>query len=91
MSEAFSYLAPPAAHASRALPPGPLVSVRTGADLRRPETQLKLLRGRARAAVLEAEEAVERGTGGGRGPGRGGGAAAEAREAMVGGAVELGR
>eukprot|EP00752_Nemacystus_decipiens_P008875 g7920.t1 len=71
---------------SSSSPPAPLVSVRIGADLRRPETQLRLLRGRARAAVLEAEEAVRRGRGGG-----GGGGAAGEREAMVGAAVELGR
>lgn len=54
------------------------MSVRIGADLRRPETQLRLFRGRARAAVLVAEEAVQQGGGG-------------AGEAMVGAAVELGR
>lgn len=98
LSDAFSYLQTPpqdsatdtaytttTARGLSSPAPPLLVSVRIGADLRRPETQLRLLRGRARAAVLEAEEAVQ------RGGGRGGGGAAEAREAMVGAAVELGR
>ncbi|CAM9612546.1 unnamed protein product [Ectocarpus sp. 12 AP-2014] len=81
LSEAFSYLSPSS-------PQQGAVSVRIGAQLRRPETQLRLFRGRARAAVLAAEEAVQRG--GQETTGAGGGAAA-GREAMVGAAVELGR
>eukprot|EP00903_Cladosiphon_okamuranus_P010404 g9842.t1 len=96
LSDSFLYLQAPTPRADAATgtgytttrassPAAPLVSVRIGIDLRRPETQLELLRGRARAAVLEAEEAVR------REGGRGAGGAAEVREAMVASAVELGR
>ncbi|CAN0201692.1 unnamed protein product, partial [Ectocarpus sp. 13 AM-2016] len=81
LSEAFSYLSPSS-------PQQGAVSVRIGAQLRRPETQLRLFRGRARAAVLAAEEAVQRGRQETTGAG---GVAAAGREAMVGAAVELGR
>lgn len=63
--------------------------MRVGADLRLSETQLWLFRSRARAAVLQAEEAVasEGGTGTAQ-AGRGGTAD---REAFVRAAVDLGR
>ncbi|CBJ32604.1 acyl-CoA oxidase [Ectocarpus siliculosus] len=89
LSEAFSYLSPSSTQQGAATTTtSPAVSVRIGAQLRRPETQLRLFRGRARAAVLAAEEAVQRG---GKGTAGAGGGAAAGREAMVGAAVELGR
>ncbi|CAN0381866.1 unnamed protein product, partial [Ectocarpus sp. 8 AP-2014] len=89
LSEAFSYLSPSSTQQGAATTTtSPAVSVRIGAQLRRPETQLRLFRGRARAAVLAAEEAVQRG---GQGTAGAGGGAAAGREAMVGAAVELGR
>ncbi|CAN0149307.1 unnamed protein product, partial [Ectocarpus fasciculatus] len=87
LSEAFSYLSPSSTQqqgTATTNTTSPAVSVRIGAQLRRPETQLRLFRGRARAAVLAAEEAVQRGGQGTTGAGAG-------REAMVGAAVELGR
>ncbi|CAM9403676.1 unnamed protein product [Scytosiphon promiscuus] len=97
LSEAFSYLESGSSSprqggitTSTTTTTGPpLVSVRIGADLRRPETQLRLFRGRARAAVLAADEAVQRG-GSGTEARRGGGSPG-AGEAMVRAAVELGR
>lgn len=60
------------------------MTVRVGADLRRAGTQLWLFRGRARAAVSAAEDAVlaEGGRAGGGG---------NAQEAMVRAGVDLGR
>lgn len=78
LSDAVSYLAPSQS------PTSP-VAVRVGADLRNPDTQLLLFRGRARAAVLAAEEAVAL-----QGGGDSGGAVDE-KEAMVRAAVDLGR
>lgn len=78
LTDAVSYLAP-------SQPSPSPVAVRAGSDLRNPETQLLLFRGRARAAVLAAEEAVTLQGGGDAGGG------VDEKEAMVRAAVDLGR
>lgn len=89
LSDAVSYLAP--SENANAFPSNqnqpPVIAV--GADLRWPETQLRLFRGRARAAVLAVEKSVQSSinntstTGGKRGGGD--------REALVDAGVDLGR